>query len=350
MSDRRKAAIGLSKESVRRIVLDKLRVVYRDWDLQGEPFEDMLSEPGARRDDPRAFVIALVAGLLGAVSEVIERNNKALAAGWRRLSHRRSGSRRSGLVQIGTLEGYRVEGSDGVIGQVHDVRFDDHTWTVRYLVVDTGGWLSGRKLLVSPHSVRGVDRPRHVIVAAVTREHVRSSPDIDTERPVSRRAEIGLLKYYGFPYYWTGRHRWGQRLYPKPLAVGGAVDSEHEPRGDDLEATHLRSVREVRHYTIHATDGETGHVEDFLLDVRTWAIGYMIVDTRRWWPGLRVLLPPEWIDYVSWIERTVHVNLPRETIRGAPAWDPLRPVDRPYEASLHAYYGRLKHSERPPAA
>jgi hypothetical protein len=73
-------AFGLSKEEIRRIVLDKLRVVYHDWHFSEVPFADFLSDAGERREDPRAFVIALVAALLGGISDAIERNNEAIAA------------------------------------------------------------------------------------------------------------------------------------------------------------------------------------------------------------------------------------------------------------------------------
>jgi hypothetical protein len=70
--------IGLTKEQVRRIVLSKLRIVYRDWRFTNSPFWHRVHKAGERRDDARSFDIALVAALLGGLSEAIEKNNQAL--------------------------------------------------------------------------------------------------------------------------------------------------------------------------------------------------------------------------------------------------------------------------------
>jgi hypothetical protein len=114
------------------------------------------------------------------------------------------------------------------------------------------------------------------------------------------------------------------------------VDHAREPGPE----AHLRSVRDFRHYTIHATDGELGHVDDLLVQDRSWAVRYIVVDTRRWRPGGRVVLAPEWVTYVSWVERSVHVSLDRATIRSAPVYDCAQPIDRSYQARLHRHYGR----------
>jgi hypothetical protein len=85
---------------------------------------------------------------------------------------------------------------------------------------------------------------------------------------------------------------------------------------------HLRSARAVSGYGIRATDGELGHVEDFLIDESDWAIRSLIVDPRSWWPGPHVLIGTDWIREVSWEDRTVEVDVTRETVRNAPAYPP----------------------------
>lgn len=72
-----KASIGLTKEQIRRIVLTKLKIVYRDWRFKENPFSNR-RRSGNRQSDARAFETALVAGLLGGLSEAIEKNNHAL--------------------------------------------------------------------------------------------------------------------------------------------------------------------------------------------------------------------------------------------------------------------------------
>jgi hypothetical protein len=110
-------------------------------------------------------------------------------------------------------------------------------------------------------------------------------------------------------------------------------------RGDP----HLRSSAAVTGYHIAATDGDIGHVEDFLVDDVTWAIRYMAVDTRNWWPGTTVLVSPEWIARVDWNEAKVHVELTREQIKNSPAFDPAGPVQREYEMQLFDHYGRPRY-------
>lgn len=97
-------------------------------------------------------------------------------------------------------------------------------------------------------------------------------------------------------------------------------------------------MQEVTGYPIQAADGEIGHVEDFVLDDETWTIRYLIVDTRNWWPGKKVLVSPRWIERVSWSERKVFVNLPREIIKQSPEFTEDSLITRDYETALHRHY------------
>src|SRR5437667_5131552 len=71
--------VGLRKEQIRRIVLSKLKIVYRDWRFNKGPFWHREPKAGHRRSDPRSFETALLAVLLGGLSEAIEKNNHALS-------------------------------------------------------------------------------------------------------------------------------------------------------------------------------------------------------------------------------------------------------------------------------
>jgi hypothetical protein len=102
----------------------------------------------------------------------------------------------------------------------------------------------------------------------------------------------------------------------------------------------LRSTHEVTDYHIQAADGEIGHVEDFIIDDETWAIRYLIIDTRNWLPGKKVLVSPQWIERVSWSERKVFVNHTREIIRQSPEYTEESLLTRDYESVLHRHYNR----------
>ena len=255
------------------------------------------------------------------------------------------------------LEDYELRARDGKIGHVEDFFFDDRTWTVRYLVIDTGTWLNRRKVLISPTAVSRAEWDQQLLPVDLTREQVRNSPSIDTAAPVSREHELALTRYYNWPAYWgvAGFPDVGFALPIVPLApadiagAGGRDNPElaarrtgHESRGAAAtqEDRHLRSVRAVTGHAIEATDGAIGHVDDFLIDDRSWEVRYLIVDTRNWWPGKKVIVAPQWIAAVGWDEARVHVDLTRTAIKGSPAYDPTRQVTPDYAGQLHQHYGR----------
>ena len=241
------------------------------------------------------------------------------------------------LRTTSSMKGTTIAATDGDIGSIQDLYFDDLTWTIRYLVVDTGTWLPGRRVLISPMSVRASTASGKVAVA-LTKGQVENSPSVDTDLPVNRQYEEEYSSYYGYPPYWSGPYRWGTMAYPGELApAAGTISTDAAmPSGDPT----LRSTRDVTGYYIEATDGDIGHVEDFMVDDRAWAIRYMMVDTRNWWPGKKVIVSPEWIRSVSWTDSKVRVGLTREGVKTAPEFDPEHPLERDYETRLYTHYGR----------
>ncbi len=245
------------------------------------------------------------------------------------------------LRSMKDLEGYVIGASDGLVGHVKDFYFDDSAWIVRYFVVDTGGWLSNRKVLVSPFAVGEPDDAEKVLPVSLTREKVKNSPDIDTDKPVSRQHERNYLEYYGYPLYWGAVGFWGGGVYPgsMPLSVGG--DPAQASAADQSDAdSHLRSWRVVSGYSVHASDGDIGHVEGMLVDDETWAIRYLIVNTSNWWLGHKLLVAVQWIDNVHWFDAKVSVDVTRQAIKDAPPYIHTAPLDRQQELRLYEHYGR----------
>ena len=241
--------------------------------------------------------------------------------------------------------------TNGAIGKVRDFYFDDETWTVRYLVVDTGSWLSGRRVLILPNFLRRVDRKKQTISVSLTKEQVEESPSIDTDKPVSRQHETEYLSYYRIQPYWlaSGGLGFAEGLYdPRLLAPLATSDTPRKKKNGD---PHLRSSREVTGYRIEAHDGHVGHVEDFIVDDQTWRVHYLVVDTRDWWPGKMVLVAPAWIKKISWRSGEVSICLPRAVLRAAPEYDASRPTSGKYEQRLLGYYkpigGRASAATRP---
>jgi uncharacterized protein YrrD len=258
------------------------------------------------------------------------------------------------LKNLKDLQGYALRATDGDVGTVKDFYFDDDRWVVRYLVVETGTWLSSRKVLVSPVSIGAPNHEDKVLPVSITREQVKNSPDIDTDKPVSRQHELDYLDYYGYPAYWDSAGLWGAGGLPgmmlpdaglTPVSAGAtpteerrvARAREESHRDDD---PHLRSIKEVTGYHIKASDGEIGHVQGVIVDEASWAIRYFSVDTSNWWGGHKVLVAPQWIQEVSWIDKIVSVGLTRNAIQAAPAWDSAIPPDRAQEIDIYKHYDR----------
>lgn len=268
------------------------------------------------------------------------------------------------MIESKALMACEVHAKDGDIGKVRDVYFDDEEWTVRYLVVDTGGWMNGRRVLVSPVSVLGADADARHLDVSLSQQQVRTSPDVDTDKPISRQQESQFMGYYGYSPYWTGDYVWGLGIFPAAAPiVPTAVPAElGRARRDDAIARelrerarrerenadhHLRSAREVAGYHVRATDGDIGHVEQFLIGPRSWSIEFLVIDTRNWLPGRHVLVAPEWIERISWSERAARVALTRQAIEDSPPYEggDVAPEVR---AELHRRFGRPEqHHARP---
>jgi hypothetical protein len=252
------------------------------------------------------------------------------------------------MMLVGSaLKGFAIEASDGKIGTVSDFLFDDKTWRIRWMVVDTGFWLTGRKTLVHPSAMGQPDYRRQEISVRLTKEQVKDSPDILSDAPVSRQMETNLCGYYGWDPLWGG----GNYLGGYSSGMGGAFEPPpYRLDSDLLEAdrpdsslcdgdAHLRSVTAVVGYHIQAADGPIGHVENFLVDGNTWGIRYLIIDTKNWWPGQHVLMSPYAVRGISWADRDVTLDVTRDKVKGSPAWDPAGMINRDYEERLHGYYG-----------
>ena len=232
------------------------------------------------------------------------------------------------------LKGYKMDSLDGEIGKVEEFYFDDKHWTIRYLVAETGNWLTGREVLISPYALGAINTEKRDIAITLTKKQIEGSPSLETDRPVSRQFEVDYFEYYGWPLYWGGPYMWGAYSSIEPARD---KEREHNSGGKPWDA-HLRSTRALSAYDIQAKDGELGHVADFVIDSETWAIRYLVIDTRNWWPGKKVLISPKWIQRVSWNESKVFVNLQREAIKKSPEYTEESLMTRDFESRLHEHY------------
>ena len=244
------------------------------------------------------------------------------------------------LRSLKVLEHFRVNAVDGDIGRVVNFMMDDSTWTVRYLVVDTGGVFAGRDVLISPISFGQVDFSASRFHLSITMDRVKNGPSVNLDLPVTRQHEREYYGYYGYPNYWEYGARWGMGGYPGAMA-SGMYTSTHERPAEPTGDPHLRSARALTGYHIEATDGSIGHVRDFVVDDETWEVRYMVIGTSNWWPGKSVLVAPSWASRISWLDRKVYVDMTRAAIERSPEWSTTFPIQREYEELLHRHYGRI---------
>ncbi len=257
------------------------------------------------------------------------------------------------LWNASAIKGYAIAASDGRLGTVSDFLFDDTTWLIRWLVVDTGNWLSGRKVLLPPSVLGHPDAEGRKFSVGLTMQQVKNSPDIDSDRPVSRQMEASVYDYYGWSPYWgMGPYMGGYGYAGSSMGASSYLESgRHEQEIADTrrdnDDPHLRSIEAVTGYHIHASDGEVGHVEDFLLDDAGWSIHFLVVDTKNWWPGKQVLIPPRSAREINWSDRLVNLNVDRQRVKDGPAYDASTAVDGAYEKRFHDHYDDIRATGQP---
>lgn len=268
------------------------------------------------------------------------------------------------LRSMNDLEDYTIAASDDNVGEVTDFLFDDEEWVIRYLIVETGHWFSSRKVLISPISIQQANWKEKVLPVLITKEQVKNSPNIDTDKPVSRQHERDYLGHYGYPYYWGGTGLWAGGMYPY-LMYPGHIDSLSEqeeshkanltPETGNLEEQqkgdpNLRSCKTIIGYRVRARDGDLGHISEILVEENTWAVRYLVINTSNWWLGHKVLVSPEWIEEVQWLDKSVTINLSRQLIKDAPGYDSAEQINRHQEAAVYKHYGLTGYWARAPKA
>ena len=250
------------------------------------------------------------------------------------------------------IKGYAIRAIDGEIGSVSDLLFEDDSWMVRWVVVETGSWLFGRKVLLPPSALGHPDLATKEFPVRLTKQQVKDSPDVDTQRSVSRQMETSVYDYYGWSPYWGNGFYMGG--YGYGYGYGGGYMGNAAMRGQSIETKqrlddiakhqrerddpHLRSVEAVTGYNVEATDGEIGHIEDFLVGDTDWSIHYLVIDTKNWWPAKKVLISPRSAQAIDWQHNKVDLDVDRKKVKESPVYSPSVLIDRTFEDQFAEYY------------
>lgn len=222
------------------------------------------------------------------------------------------------------LIGFRMEAKDGEIGKVEEFYFHDDTWTIRYLIVKTGNWFTGKEVLISTAAlIKGSELPG-VFPVNLTKDQIRTSPDIDTQKPVSHQQEVALYGHYPWQPYWgSGFYAGGlwDITNNDPIideVIAKESSDNHKQTEDD---PHLRSTRHVTGSKIQCTNGEFGQVSDFILDDDSWKIHYLIIKMHHGIGNSSVLLPVRFIKELQWLNSKVVVDITIDVLKNSPQID-----------------------------
>jgi hypothetical protein len=250
------------------------------------------------------------------------------------------------FLNLRELLGSTVRATGGEIGRVEDFFVNVDEWTLRYLVVESGEWLSGRTLLFSSRAFNLSNSSEPGFSVTANREQIQDSPEIRRDRPLNRQEEIDLHAHYRWPFYWKPGD--SEAIGIGSVAAYPLADLAEQMRqsetGAEIEQNpHLRSFKELAGFSIQARDGAIGRMEDCIVDSESWNLLYLVVDTGSLLPGRKVLISPGWVEQVDWEASTLHVDLSRETVRNSPEYDPEQPLDRETETRLYDHYGRKRY-------
>lgn len=264
------------------------------------------------------------------------------------------------LYSTSELIKYKISGVDGEIGKITDFYFDDREWTIRYAVVDTNSWLPGGKVLLSSHVFNKLDTENEKFHVDLTREQIKNSPDIDADEPVSREKQELLHGYYNWPLYW-GPTQYNlvsngapAVMYPIRTIQSAEIPSIETPttevtntgianadRSNEVDS-HLRSFKELESYHIITSTGEIGKSLDFIVQQGSWMVWYMVMDTAKFFSSKKILIPVEWIKWVSWYQQKVSIWPTKENLESCPSFEQEYPINTKHEADLHKYYDSAK--------
>ncbi len=242
------------------------------------------------------------------------------------------------LRSASEMIGYRLRAEDGEIGECQDLLFDDRLWTVRYMVADTAGWLTDRKVLISPIALAAPAWSEREFAVRHRRSEIENSPILESELPLNRDFERRSAAHYGQLPYWIGDRMWGLHAFPNQLySLARAEAAAIETPASDQRT--LRSLKEVTEYQVQASDGPVGHIADFLLDDKDWSTRYLVIKgdsrLRKNW----ALIPPRWVESANWRDRQLRVDLTRSSWQDAPGYQPSGPLSAATELELEAYFG-----------
>jgi hypothetical protein len=260
------------------------------------------------------------------------------------------------ITTVERLRRYAIHATDGDIGHIDNIFFDDANWAIRYVVVNVGNWLIRQYILLQPSIIDHLEPEGQIAVVPLSREQIQNSPEIDPQQPLSRDNEESLHQYFDWEPYWRTLPMMtaGLSEYVAPVPIDTPPEGDMSEAAKEEEETAvsvtLRSSKEVISYNVFANDSQDaiGYVENLLIDTERWYVRYIVAQTGTWLSGRRVLLAPQWVRQVSWADASIYLSLSNEQISQSPDYDPQARLLREYEAALYGHYDKRPYWEERP--
>ncbi|GAB3060809.1 PRC-barrel domain-containing protein [Virgibacillus ainsalahensis] len=219
------------------------------------------------------------------------------------------------------LKTYNIDASDGEVGKIKDLYFDDKEWSIRYAVIDTRKWLPGRKVLLSPSSFVNLNEAKENLEVEYDKEKVRNSPAIPEGQSLSYEAENSLIGYYGWSRYWMSNAMWGAGENPitSSFYQGDSMEKQIQrdiPQSSTEMAYNLRSEDETMGFKVHANNGKIGIVVDMVYDDEYWNIKYIVVQSNESYVNEKYFIfTRKKIESVDWFGEDIYISEPLESIK-----------------------------------
>ena len=211
-----------------------------------------------------------------------------------------------------------MKATDGEIGEVKEFYFDDETWSVRYLIIETGNWFSNKKVFIVPQALLIPDWENKNFPINLTKAQIKSSPDIDTDLPISLRQEIEMYSHYAWERYSSSGFYAGDSasvMNPRPVIDEEIITENSSADSPADYDPHLCSTERISGYHIHAINGDIGHLKDFIIDSETWKMTDLIIDTHNWIGGHKVLVPVRHVQEIQWENFKIIIDISKEYLK-----------------------------------
>jgi uncharacterized protein YrrD len=247
------------------------------------------------------------------------------------------------------LRNLHVDALDGYFGKIDEFYFEEKSWAVRYIII-IYGFLHHVRKMISPSVIENMSTER--IAVKLNIEQIKNSPDIDTQKPVSRELEEKIHKYYGWPNYWTYppyTNTYGTALYPGfglsypySMPLYRDRDKIHEEMNKDIKniQSNLRSTKELIGYSAKSRNQYIGRIKDYLVDDKSWALRYTIIDTDSFLSGKKIIIASHWAIDIDWFSKTIFFDIDEQVIKNGPSYENSMVLDRDFESRIFDYYNK----------